>query len=374
VYPLKQIILETIRTQGPITFERFMEMALYYPRLGYYKREALRIGKTGDFYTSPHLHRLFGAMLGKQMREMWKALDCPDTFHVVEIGAGEGHMARDMLDYLKNTCSDKGLYSRLSYTIVELNATLKVRQESLLSDFSQKISWISDLNELARVTGCLISNELLDAFPVRVVEMHDTLKEVYVSCEGDDIVEVLCPASQEVLRYFEEFHIAFPKKYRTEVNLKIKDWLTQVSNCLSEGFIITIDYGYPAKEYYSEDRNRGTLYCYFNHQLSENPYENFGEQDITAHINFSALKKWAEECGLKTLGFCPQGSYLLSLGMNDVMQQLFGEQPDPYDLSKIKGLLLPQGMGESHKVMIHYKGDAAVRLSGFSLRNQMKYL
>jgi SAM-dependent MidA family methyltransferase len=204
--------------------------------------------------------------------------------------------------------------------------------------------------------------------------MHDTLKEVYVSCEGDDIVEVLCPASQEVLRYFEEFHIAFPKKYRTEVNLKIKDWLTQVSNCLSEGFIITIDYGYPAKEYYSEDRNRGTLYCYFNHQLSENPYENFGEQDITAHINFSALKKWAEECGLKTLGFCPQGSYLLSLGMNDVMQQLFGEQPDPYDLSKIKGLLLPQGMGESHKVMIHYKGDAAVRLSGFSLRNQMKYL
>lgn len=378
---LKQKIIEKIKSEGPISFETFMEMSLYYPELGYYTKDSTKIGRAGDFYTSPHLHSIFGAMIGRQMEEMWTAIGEPEIFQVVEMGAGMGYLAKDMLEYLERS-RDKGqgsrkekdIFKHLKYTIVELNPVIKKHQQELLKEFKDKIDWISYVTELEPVTGCFLSNELLDAFPVRLIEMDDEINEIYVSADGDDFVEVKMPCSDEVKKYLKEFGIELPKGYKTEVNLKIKDWLKEINTKLLEGFILTLDYGYPALDYYSEDRNRGTLLCYYQHRINEDPYQNIGEQDLTAHVNFSSLKRWGDELGLRTIGFCPQGTYLIALGIDEVIMELYGDSHDVFDIAKIKGLILPQGMGESHKVMVHYKGNREPALRGFALRNQTKYL
>ena len=380
---LKQKIIEKIKQTGSINFEAFMETALYHSEAGYYMRDITRLGKEGDFYTSSHLHPIFGAMLGRQMMEMWYFLDSAENFHIVEMGAGMGYLAKDMLDYLRWSSAksqalgkEKSFFDLLKYTIVELNPALKAKQQELLAEYRDKVEWISSLDELKPFTGCFLSNELLDAFPVRIVRMDDELGEIYVAVKDDDLYEEVKPCSREVIEYFKEFSIDLSpmKPYMTEVNLRIKDWLRQLNKKLNEGFILTIDYGYPAVEYYSEERNRGTLLCYYQHRTTEDPYANIGEQDITAHINFSSLDKWGSELGLLTVGFCPQGTYLISLGIDEVISELYGESPDAFDLAKIKGLIFPEGMGESHKVMIQYKGEDCPQLKGFALRNQQKRL
>ena len=363
---LKQRIVEKIRSKGPISFETFMEMALYYPGLGYYAKESTTIGRAGDFYTSPHLHPIFGAMIARQVEEMWREMGLPDNFQIVEMGAGVGYLAKDLLGYLEG----KEICGILNYTIVELNHHARACQKTLLHEHLDKIRWVTDLKELDHFSGCLISNELLDAFPVRLVEMEDELKEIYLAVREDALVEIRKPCSTEVRDYFIALDIHLPADFRTEVNLRIKDWLRAVSQCLSEGFVITVDYGYPAYIYYSEGRSRGTLYSYYRHQVNEDPYKHIGDQDITAHVNFSSVKMWGEELSLKTIGFCPQGTYFISLGIDEVIRELYGETPDPFDIAKIKGLILPQGMGESHKVLIQYKGEGEPRLRGFDLRNQ----
>jgi SAM-dependent MidA family methyltransferase len=239
--------------------------------------------------------------------------------------------------------------------------------------------WFDRLTDIGPITGCFLSNELLDAFPVRLVEMETGLREIYVSVNGqNEFTEIKKPCSREVEKYFDEYSVDIPlvmeSGYRTEVNLRIKEWLRGISVILERGFILTVDYGYPADDYYSPERNRGTLLCYHRHQVIDNPYINIGEQDLTAHVNFSALKKWGEEFGLGTLGFAPQGTYLIALGIDEVMADMPGLISDDLDIPKIKGLLLPEGMGESHKVMVQYKGKEEMQLRGFVLRNRMKYL
>lgn len=381
---LKEKIIEKIKSEGPINFETFMEMALYYPSLGYYTRDSTKIGRAGDFYTSSHLHSIFGAMLGRQMEEMWEHMGKPDVFNIVEIGAGMGYLAKDMLEYLQKKSEagsqkpEENLFQCLQYTIVELNPTVRARQQELLSEFKDKINWISHIDELNPVTGCFLSNELLDAFPVRLVETDNGLNEIYISADRDSFIELKMPCSNEIKKYFNEFNISLPEGYRTEVNLKIKDWLKEVSNKIYRGFMLIIDYGYTAMDYYSEVRNRGTLLCYYKHQINEDLYQNIrqniGDQDMTAHVNFSSLKKWGEEMGLTTVGFCPQGTYLVSLGIDEVIKEFYGDAPNVFDIVRIKGLILPQGMGESHKVMVMYKGEDNMIFRGFRLRNQIKYL
>lgn len=359
-----------------------MEMALYYPDYGYYTKGSSKIGKAGDFYTSPHLHAIFGSMIGKQLIEMWEFMERPDSFRVVEMGAGMGYLAKDILEYLKALSVErqassvrgqgtKSFFECLEYTIVELNPSFKANQQALLKDFQSKVIWAGNLKELGPVRGCFLSNELLDAFPVRVIEMDDELMEVCVSSQDGELIEMKMPCSDEVSEYLRSFSVELPKGYRTEVDLKIKDWLHEVNDSLTEGFVLTIDYGYSASDYYSEDRSSGTLLCYYQHQINEDPYQNIGDQDLTAHVNFSSLKKWGEELGLKTTGFCPQGTYLVSLGIDEVMTALYGDSPDAFEIAKIKGLILPQGMGVSHNVMVQYKGEGRPELKGFSLRNHM---
>ncbi len=367
---LKEKIIERIRKEGPINFETFMEMALYDPGLGYYAKDTTKIGREGDFYTGPHLHPIFGAMIGRQMEEMWEILGHPETFQIVELGAGMGYLAKDMLQYMEG----RQFFRRLHYTMVELNPSVRAGQEITLRKYREKVGWCSDLEQVEPVVGCFLSNELLDAFPIRIVERDDALKEIFVSVRGEELVEFRMACSRDVLEYFREFGIELPADYRTEVNMRIKKWIGRVAERLKDGFVLTIDYGYPAWDYYNEERNRGTLLCYYRHRVNEDPYRNIGEQDITAHVNFSSLKKWGEESGLKTGGFCGQGSYLVSLGIDRVIEEFYDGAPDAFETAKIKGLILPQGMGESHKVMIQYRGRDELKLKGFSLRNHREKL
>ncbi len=373
VQSLQEKIIRLIKTQGPVTFEQFMAMALYDPGFGYYNTESGKIGRAGDFYTSSHLHPVFGAVIGRQIKEMWNMMDRPEKFLVVEMGAGAGYFCKDMLDSLRHT----DFFEALHYTIVERSPVMRDNQQKLMREYPGRVDWISDLGEISNVTGCIFSNELLDAFPVHLVRMEDSLREIYLDYDDEKgfIERAGDLSSEEISHYFKEFSIDIGKGYTTEVNLRIRDWLTQLNEVLKRGFVFTVDYGYPAWDYYSEDRNRGTILCYHRHQISENPYENIGEQDITAHVNFSAVKKWGEETGFQTAGYCGQGVFMVSLGIDDDMKRIMESTSDfIFEISRIKKLILPQGMGESHKVMIQYKGIKAPKLRGFSIRNQMKTL
>jgi|Deesub1362A_J573_1020465.scaffolds.fasta_scaffold00027_56 SAM-dependent MidA family methyltransferase len=369
---LTQKIKERILREGPITFETFMEMALYYPDIGYYTSKDTEIGKKGDFYTSPHLHPIFGAMLGRQIEEMWGKMGKPADFRIVEIGGGKGYLCKDMLDYLKN----REIFRHLSYILVELNPYLMEKQKSMLSEYAGKIDWVSSIKELKNIRGVILSNELLDSMPVHVIQMQEEPKEVYVTVKEDEITETLGQLSTpDILEYLKEFSINLSEGYRTEINLRLKEWLEEISDVLTEGFVITIDYGYPAWDFYSEERTRGTLLCYYKHEFNEKPYENIGKQDITSHVNFSALKKWGEELGLKSIGFCRQGIFLVSLGIDEVITELYGDSPDyGFEVAKIKGLIMPGTIGETHKIMVQYKGKGSPELRGFAIKNQLKIL
>jgi SAM-dependent MidA family methyltransferase len=378
--PLEKIIINRIQKKGPITFKTFMDMALYYPDLGYYSSAKSLIGRRGDFYTGPHLHSIFGAMIGKQLVEMWNAMDRPDNFKAVEMGAAHGYLCRDIFDYLHAASTDtagsgvkRDFLNSFNYIIIEPFAHFEEKQKELLADYQSSISWAMALNEFPKGTikGCFLSNELLDAFPVHLVEMDNGLQEVYVTTDSRGLIEDKNTISSgELLNYLKDSSISLQPGYRTEINLGIKRWLLDVSSALSEGFVLTIDYGYSVKEYFSDDRTKGTLMCYYKHRYNENPYQNIGEQDISAHINFSSIKKSGNEAGLITAGYCPQGTYLISSGIDELISEFYIESPDYLsEISKIKGLIMPQGMGESHSVMVQYKGERLPELRGFSMRN-----
>jgi SAM-dependent MidA family methyltransferase len=369
---LEQKLIERIRREGPLTFEKFMETALYEPKYGYYASDNAAIGREGDFFTSSHLHPAFGRTIARQIEEMWAVMTRPADFTVVEMGPGEGYASIDVLGYLR----ERECYNSIHYRIVERNPAMRQRQERRLAEFSDKVSWFTSLKEMDRFRGCLFSNELLDALPVHVVRMEDELKEVYVTAREGSLGEEAGPLSTgDISRYFQEMNIRLEKGYQTEVNLRILDWLNEVNSVLKEGFVLTIDYGYTAREYYSEDRDRGTLVCYYRHHFGDNPFCNVGEQDITAHVNFSSLKMWGEQLGLQTAGFTSQGAFLISLGIEGDIRELDQNSRDfPFELARIKRLFLPQGLGESHMVMVQYKGGTMPALSGFTLRNRVRYL
>ena len=240
------------------------------------------------------------------------------------------------------------------------------------------MKWSAALKECGSITGCILSNELLDAFPVHLVRMEDVLKEIYLDLDAGEnrLVERTGDlSSNELAAYFSEFSLVIGKGHTTEVNLAIRDWLHEINDALLRGFILTIDYGYPSWDYFSEDRDRGTLMCYHKHRLSEDPYVNIGEQDITAHVNFSAVKKWGEDLGIKTAGFCGQGVFMVSLGIEEDLKRIAeGTKDYVFEIARIKKLILPQGMGESHKVLVQYKGVESPKLRGFSMRNQIRVL
>lgn len=351
---LTDIIIKKIREKGPISFHDFMEMALYYPGLGYYTSCRKRIGKEGDYYTSPVLSSLYGQMVAKQIEEMWGLLG-QQPMSIVEFGAGTCDLCLDILSYLKN---NDALYSQLKYFIIEKNS---LQYEQNLPE--DKVELIDDIERLKGINGCILSNEVIDNFPVNVVIMKNELWEVFVDYHND-FTEVLKPASRELYNYLREQDITLPENCRTEINLAALEWIKKIATSLNEGFVITVDYGYSSRELYAMNRSTGTLACYHNHKVTDSPYCNIGEQDITAHVNFSALKIWGEKYGLEYTGFCNQNYFLRSMGLADHLRKI-----EKGILRNNKALFLNVNrllleMGSNFKILIQQKGIETGTVTG----------
>ena len=331
---LYQLIAQQIsqRPQQRMTFAEYMDWVLYQPQHGYYATRDTVIGPRGDFITSPHLGHDFGELLAEQLADMWVALGRPTPFALVEMGAGQGLVAADVLTYLKEQHPD--CFQTVEYTIVEKSAALAAEQKQRLQSWLDQgvtVQWRS-LEEIPpnSIVGCCFSNELVDAFPVHQVILTEVgLQEVYVvSPDRDgndsDAVKATTPESlrfREVVgelstptlaEYFTCMGIdlkigAYPPGYRTEVNLAAFDWLKTVIQRLQRGYLLTIDYGYPAQRYYSPARSQGTLQCYYRHAHHDDPYEHIGHQDLTAHVNFTALERWGGNVGFRNVGVYPAG-------------------------------------------------------------------
>jgi SAM-dependent MidA family methyltransferase len=238
--PVPDIIIDTIRRQGPLSFVHFMEMALYYPEQGYYASACERVGADGDFYTSPYLTRLFGEMIAGQLEEMWRNLDCK-PFTIVEYGAGTGILCRDILVRLRENAP---LFQSLQYVIIEKSGSMRMREQHLLAaeGLLHKLRWESSIDAVSPVNGCILSNELVDNFAVHQVVMEEELMEVFVGYENG-FVELLRPASCELRDYLRELQVTLPRGFRAEINLEATRWIREVSAALGRGFVITIDYG-----------------------------------------------------------------------------------------------------------------------------------
>jgi SAM-dependent MidA family methyltransferase len=369
---LRRFIFSQIEERGAIPFSQFMEWCLYHPEDGYYESERIRIGRDGDFYTGPCVHPLFGDLIAKQLSQMSERLGGA-LFDVVEQGGGRGFLCEDILQWAKK--NEPAFYERLRYHLIETSPyLLKEQKERLLEhQKDEKVFWMNpDAFEQGKalMEGCFLSNELVDAFPVhQVIFDRGILKEIYVTQDHGQLKEQQGELSDpRIASYFQSMDIALREGQRAEVNLKALDWVEKVARCLKKGFLLTIDYGYLAKELYGPQRREGTLLCYYQHRTSQNPYERPGEQDITSHVNFSGLIQKGEEIGLHLTGLVPQYQFLLALGLLQEMESLGRDMSEMEALQmrlSLKHLIEPEmGMGEVFKVLIQHKGMDQPQLDG----------
>jgi SAM-dependent MidA family methyltransferase len=369
---LSQFILSQIEKRGPIPFSQFMEWCLYHPEYGYYRSERTKIGREGDYYTSPCVHPLFGALIGKQLSQMSEHMG-GETFDVVEMGGGRGFLCEDVLQSVKK--NSPVFYQRLHYHLIETAPPFLKEQKERLETYKKegKIFWIeAEAFEKGKtqMEGCFLSNELLDAFPVHRVRVdHGNLKEVYVAQENGQMKEQMGEISDpRIASYFQSMDITLQEGQRAEVNLNALDWMEKVAWCLKRGFVLTIDYGYLAKELYASYRKEGTLLCYTQHRTSDNPYGRIGEQDITSHVNFTSLILKGEEVGLQFTGLVPQYQFLIALGLLQEIESLEREMSEVEGFQlrlSLKHLIEPEiGMGEIFKVLIQHKGVTQPQLNG----------
>lgn len=374
---LQDLIASRIRAQGPVTFAQFMEWALYEPELGYYER-GYPIGP--DYLTAPHLAPDFAHLLAEQIHQFWQVLGSPSAFAVVEMGAGSGRLAEDWLTYVRSAYP--AFWQALEYGILERSASLRRLQQERLAGFGEKVRWLAwDEIPEGSVTGCFFSNELVDAFPVHRVQVQGgSLREIYVDWTEGGFQEVLGDPSTPALEaYFARLGIpitTYPSGYQTEVNLKALEWLQLLAHKLRRGYVLTIDYGYPAQRYYSPQRSQGTLLAYRRHATSTDPYSRVGCQDLTAHVDFTTLEQVGESLGLKRLGFTQQSYFLVNLGLAERLAALSQTSDGSGGVGQVlqrrfalQALIDPLGLG-SFGVLLQAKGlselESTQRLRGFA--------
>lgn len=367
--PAREII-SRIEARGPITFAEFMDLALYWHDGGYYTRGPEIWGKGGDYLTSLDISPAFSSSIARQVREMWSVLGSPGSFELVEVGAGRGWLSKGILKTLKEL--DPELYGLMKVRLVEANPNMNEPP-------SGRITWCKDISEIGPVgAGVVLSNELIDSFPVHRVVCDGGLKELFVGFDGAGFIEVAGkPSTGELAAYFKDVSIELAEGQRAEVNLRALEWLEAVAALLGSGFVMTIDYGLPARELYSQERGP-TLLCHRRHTINDNPYMNIGLQDITTHVDFTGLVKSGSHRGLGLTGFTTQKNFLLGLG---ILEE-FSAAPDLdfKDCEKvmhnraITELIMPGGMGDTFKVLVQHKGLEKPALKGFSFKDMSSYL
>ena len=384
------MIADIVRERGPITVAAFMELALYHPEFGYYARAARRSGRAGDFFTSVDVGPLFGELLAVQIAEMAATLQSRDSsFDLVEAGAGSGRLAADVLAAWRRT--DPDLLQRVRLSLVETSRAARSAQaETLHGIFDGQFAWSESAPD--GIEGVVFANELLDAFPVHQVVMRkDGLKEVYVSYGADHRsadyrrADLLGPPSPPQLtivegplstpalaEYLARLRVQLEPGWRVEINLRAVEWVRDIARRLRRGFVLLIDYGHEARDLYSASHSAGTLTTFTRH-TSGTPaaddsvpawLEHPGDQDITAHVDFTSVRAAAEAEGLTTIGFLDQTYFIL--GLLDT-----NRTPDFRERLALKTLLMPGGLGSTMKVLIFGKGVGRPVLAGCSYRTRV---
>ncbi len=344
-------LLASIHTEiaagGPMPFARFMELALYHPCWGYYTAVGTpaRIGRGGDFFTNVSVGPVFGELLGVQFAEMWEAMGKPALFTLLELGAHRGQLAADVRAWAGRDRPD-------------FNAALHVTA----------LDYPGELPDA--VTGCIFSNELVDALPVHLITRRSgKWLELFVSVQNGQLTFAPGPCSSDALRE-EVLRLPLPDSdgFVTEVHLEAGRWMGRVARCLRRGFVLTIDYGYAAADYYAPHRKGGTLLCYHQHFSNSDPLVRVGEQDITSHVNFLALAGRGTAAGLALLGFCDQSRFVA--GLLEKAGAAFLENLSPGATSQLKTLLHPELMGWTFRVLAQHRGMEDTQLSGMKFAKE----
>jgi SAM-dependent MidA family methyltransferase len=396
---LREQIEQEIRQRGPIPFSRYMQICLYDPSHGYYSANAEQFGKAGDFYTSSDVHAVFGRLLARQFDEIWQALDRPPEIEILELGPGRGLFARDVLDW-----SDKkfpGFFTSLTYTLQESSPALrsklqdtlreyigtgkaKVPQErpSLAQRFNAGEGRKDDQVPEGRPTGprrtlapetplVVFANEFFDALPVEILSAHGKL---HIAVDNNRLHETWLPPLAEELEFLDRYGVHPEPGERIEVPILAQNWMRQIANSIARGrlLIVIIDYGYTRKEQLS-GRHRGTLMAYRHHSASPDPYQAPGEQDLTAHVNFTALAARCEQAGMRCEKLLTQSQFLMGIGEKNQFADAFEECRVPQERAKValqlKHLVTPEGLGENFRVLIASRGidpKKVAALSGLS--------
>ncbi len=356
---LEETLTRRIAEQGKITFAEFMDLALYWPTGGYYTRMGTS-GADTDYFTAPSAHPAFGALLAVQIEQMWVQLGRPDPFVVVEQGAGSGQLARDITTYASHL--DTSFRHALRYVTTDGS----VRPDSRGKD--PPIQGILATGvPLKHITGCFLSNELLDAIPVhRVVFRDGQTREIYVTQRDGQFLEVEDePSTPRIAYRLEEVQASLTEGQRAEVCLELDTWIEEVATALERGFVLTIDYGHTAQELYARQRLQGTLRCYFKHTLAGNPYVRVGYQDMTAHVDFTTIADLGARQGLCGYPLQTQASFLTNLGLRTFQQRLVSAELNQRERDANRMALLelarPGGMGD-FKVLVQSKnvGDPGI--------------
>ncbi len=396
---LRERIADEIRRNGPIPFLRYMELCLYEPELGYYSRPREQFGRAGDFYTSSDVHAVFGRLLARQFEEMWRALGSPERIDVIELGPGRGLFARDVLDW--SSKHFPGFAQTLRYALVEQSAHLRERLQERLCEHiaAGKANLLESLEGAASAAGkniIVFGNEFFDALPVEIVDYRGAVR---VGIANDRFVESFVAPSAAENEFLDRYSVRPEEGERVEVPLKSLEWMERIAELFKErgtagpsaraealgrddkmkgpaaradrrGFVVLIDYGYTREEQLA-GRHRDTLMTYRQHSASATPYQAPGEQDITAHVNFTALRARGVERGLEALGLVTQSQFLIGIGEQTQFADAFQECTLPQERAKValqlKHLIAPGGMGETFQVLVMARGvekEKGTRLSG----------
>jgi SAM-dependent MidA family methyltransferase len=372
---VREQIEQEMRLRGPIPFSRYMQICLYDPTHGYYSANAEQFGKAGDFYTSSDVHAVFGRLLARQFDEIWRALDRPPEIEVLEPGPGRGLFARDVLDWSNKKFSD--FFGALTYTLQETSPALRARlQETLGEHLNAGRAAIAAIMEewptgpcrtLAPETPLIIfANEFFDALPVEILGPHGKL---HIALENNRLYETWLPPLADELEFLDRYGVHPEPGERIEVPIVAQDWVRQIAHFIRRGLLLIVDYGYTRKEQLA-GRYRGTLMAYRQHSASPDAYQAPGEQDLTAHVNFTALAGACESAGLRCENLLTQSQFLMGIGEKSQFADAFEDCRVPQERAKValqlKHLVTPVGMGENFQGLIASRGMGSEKTAALS--------
>lgn len=364
---LTQFLQDLLQKEHSIPFIQFMQMALYHPQYGYYSGSLPKLGQSGDFTTAPELSPLFAQTLANQCQQVLMHLHKPV---ILEFGAGSGRLCIELLKRLEFL---DALPS--TYFILEVSGYLRAQQQALIQaqipHLAPRIEWLSAWPS-EKLTGIFLANEVLDAMPVhRFIKTPSEILESYIHLnDAQEIVESFKPtADANLIRYVKEAFPSVDTPYLSEANLFIDDWILQCSDCLAQGMLLIIDYGFPRHEYYHPERRQGTLMCHYRHQAHDQFLLHLGEQDITAHVDFTHVATAGIDAGFELGGYTSQAAFLLANGLLSLLESVSNEQQRLAEVHAVKWLTDPSQMGELFKVMALTK-QLDLSLQGFQLMDK----